>query len=91
VAPLHAAGIESIHPDRYRLGALVRVLCEYLTEHRVRRIEHARRRHRPRAHRAIAIARQLVQALDRRRVGVRAILARRRVRAHRANRGIGVA
>lgn len=38
-APLHAAGIESIHPDRYRLGALVRVLCEYLTEHRVRRIE----------------------------------------------------
>jgi len=38
-APLHAAGIESIHPDRYRLGALVRVLCEYLTEHRVRRVE----------------------------------------------------
>jgi uroporphyrinogen-III synthase len=37
-APLHAAGIDSIHPDRYRLGALVRVLCEYLTEHQVRRI-----------------------------------------------------
>ena len=38
-APLHAAGIASSHPDRYRLGGLVRVLCEYLTEHRVRRIE----------------------------------------------------
>ena len=37
--PLHDAGIESIYPDRYRLGALVRVLCEYLTEHRIRRIE----------------------------------------------------
>jgi len=37
-APLLAAGIESIHPDRYRLGALVRVLCEYLTEHQVRRV-----------------------------------------------------
>ena len=38
-APLHAAGIDSIHPDRYRLGALVRVLCEYLTEHQVRRVQ----------------------------------------------------
>jgi uroporphyrinogen-III synthase len=38
-APLHAAGIESIHPDRYRLGALVRVLCEHLTEHQVRRVQ----------------------------------------------------
>jgi uroporphyrinogen-III synthase len=38
-APLHAAGIESIHPNRYRLGALVRVLCEHLTEHQVRRIQ----------------------------------------------------
>ncbi len=38
-APLHAVGIDSIHPNRYRLGALVRVLCEYLTEHRVRRIQ----------------------------------------------------
>jgi uroporphyrinogen-III synthase len=37
-APLHAAGIESVYPDRYRLGALVRFLCEYLTEHRIRRI-----------------------------------------------------
>jgi uroporphyrinogen-III synthase len=32
-APLRAAGIDSIHPDRYRLGALVRVVCEHLTEH----------------------------------------------------------
>ena len=38
-APLHAAGIDSIHPDRYRLGALVRVLCEYLVEHQVRRVQ----------------------------------------------------
>ena len=38
-APLHAVGIESIHPDRYRLGALVRVLCEYLTTHHVRRLQ----------------------------------------------------
>jgi uroporphyrinogen-III synthase len=38
-APLHAAGIDSIHPDRYRLGALVRVLCEYLTEHQVRQVQ----------------------------------------------------
>ena len=38
-APLHAVGIESIHPDRYRLGALVRVLCEYLTTHGVRRLQ----------------------------------------------------
>lgn len=37
-APLHAAGIESPHPERYRLGALVRYLCEYLTEHRIRRV-----------------------------------------------------
>jgi len=37
-APLHAAGVDSIYPDRYRLGALVRVLCEYLTEHQVRRV-----------------------------------------------------
>jgi uroporphyrinogen-III synthase len=38
-APLHAAGIESIHPDRYRLGAMVRVLCEHLTTHHVRRLQ----------------------------------------------------
>ncbi len=37
-APLHAAGIDSIHPDRYRLGALVRLLCEHLHEHRVLRL-----------------------------------------------------
>lgn len=38
-APLHAAGIPSLHPDRFRLGALVRLLCEHLTTERVRRIE----------------------------------------------------
>jgi len=38
-APLQPAGIDTIHPERYRLGALVRVLCEYLTEHQVRRIQ----------------------------------------------------
>jgi uroporphyrinogen-III synthase len=37
-APLHAAGVEAIYPTRYRLGALVRALVEYLNEHRVRRI-----------------------------------------------------
>ena len=37
-APLHAVGVIAIHPDRYRLGALVRTLCEYLLEHQVRRI-----------------------------------------------------
>ena len=38
-APLHAAGIDSIHPDRYRLGALVRVLCEHLNTQQVRRLQ----------------------------------------------------
>ena len=38
-APLHAAGIDSIQPDRYRLGALVRLVCEHLVEQRVRRLD----------------------------------------------------
>jgi uroporphyrinogen-III synthase len=38
-APLHAVGIQAIHPDRYRLGALVRTMCEYLVEHRIRRVQ----------------------------------------------------
>lgn len=37
-APLHAVGINAIYPDRYRLGALVRTLCEYMVEHQVRRV-----------------------------------------------------
>jgi uroporphyrinogen-III synthase len=37
-APLHAVGVDAVHPDRYRLGALVRTLCEYLVEHQVRRV-----------------------------------------------------
>jgi len=38
-APLHAVGIDAIYPARYRLGALVRKLVEYLNEHQVRRIQ----------------------------------------------------
>lgn len=38
-APLHAVGVLAIHPDRYRLGALVRTLCEYLGQHQVRRLQ----------------------------------------------------
>ncbi len=38
-APLHAVGIDSIHPDRYRLGALVRLLCEHLDHQRVQRLQ----------------------------------------------------
>ena len=38
-APLRAAGVDAIHPERFRLGALVRVLCEHLTSHQVRRIQ----------------------------------------------------
>lgn len=38
-APLHAVGIIAIYPDRYRLGALVRTLCEHLVLHQVRRLE----------------------------------------------------
>lgn len=37
-APLTAAGIPTLHPDRYRLGALVRLLCEHLTTRRVRTV-----------------------------------------------------
>lgn len=40
-APLHAVGIDAVHPDRYRLGAMVRTLCEYLVEHQVRRLDTA--------------------------------------------------
>lgn len=35
-APLAAVGIPTLHPDRYRLGALVRLLCEHLTTERIR-------------------------------------------------------
>jgi uroporphyrinogen-III synthase len=35
--PLIEAGIEPIQPDRYRLGALIRLVSEYLDQHRVQR------------------------------------------------------
>lgn len=35
--PLLDAGITPIHPDRFRLGALIRLVCEYLAENRVQR------------------------------------------------------
>jgi uroporphyrinogen-III synthase len=36
-APLRAAGIEPVVPDRFRLGALIRLVCEELAAHRVQR------------------------------------------------------
>lgn len=40
-APLIAAGIEPIIPERFRMGALIRLVCEYLEEHRVIRLNTA--------------------------------------------------
>ena len=37
-APLRAAGIAPLVPDRYRLGALIRLVCDTLTEQRVLRL-----------------------------------------------------
>ena len=37
-APLRAVGIEPIQPDRYRMGALIRLVCEYLEEQRIFRL-----------------------------------------------------
>lgn len=37
-APLLAAGIEPIQPDRYRMGALIRLVCERLPQLRVARV-----------------------------------------------------
>jgi uroporphyrinogen-III synthase len=36
-APLQAAGVEPVIPERYRLGALIRLVAEQLAEHRVER------------------------------------------------------
>lgn len=36
-APLRAAGVQPVVPDRHRLGALIRLVCEQLGEHRVER------------------------------------------------------
>jgi uroporphyrinogen-III synthase len=37
-APLRLAGIEPIQPDRYRMGALIRLVCEHLEEQRIIRL-----------------------------------------------------
>ena len=37
-APLLAKGVAPIQPDRYRMGALIRLLCEYLETNRVARV-----------------------------------------------------
>jgi len=36
-APLLAAGVEPVVPERHRLGALIRLVCQQLAEHRVQR------------------------------------------------------
>jgi uroporphyrinogen-III synthase len=40
-APLIEVGIEPIQPDRYRLGALIRLVSEHLDQHRVQRFHSA--------------------------------------------------
>ncbi|WP_375425170.1 uroporphyrinogen-III synthase [uncultured Friedmanniella sp.] len=37
--PLRAAGIEVVVPERHRLGALIRVVCEQLSTHHVQRFD----------------------------------------------------
>ena len=37
--PLTDAGVVSIYPERYRLGALIRLTCEHLAEHRAHRFK----------------------------------------------------
>jgi uroporphyrinogen-III synthase len=37
-APLVAAGIKPIIPPRYRMGALIRLVCEHLEQNRIRRL-----------------------------------------------------
>lgn len=38
-APLLASGIVAIQPDRFRMGALIRLVCEHLENHRVTRVQ----------------------------------------------------
>ena len=38
-APLIAAGIEPIQPERFRMGALIRLVCEHLESERVLRLD----------------------------------------------------
>ncbi|MFB9309475.1 uroporphyrinogen-III synthase [Agromyces hippuratus] len=56
--PLVAAGIEPIQPDRYRMGALIRLVCEHLETERVVRLE---TRHGP-----LALRGSVVDVADRR-------------------------
>ncbi|MEP6480682.1 MAG: uroporphyrinogen-III synthase [Rhodoglobus sp.] len=37
-APLRLAGVEPLQPDRYRMGALIRLVCEHLEERRIIRL-----------------------------------------------------
>lgn len=37
-APLRAAGIDPIQPQRHRMGAMIRLVCEHLERHHVRRV-----------------------------------------------------
>ncbi|GAA4423146.1 uroporphyrinogen-III synthase [Georgenia halophila] len=37
--PLLAAGVEPIIPERYRMGALIRLVCEHLAEHHVTEVD----------------------------------------------------
>jgi len=38
-APLVAAGIRPLTPERYRMGALIRLVCDHLEQHRVVRLD----------------------------------------------------
>lgn len=40
-SPLRSAGVEPIVPERYRMGALIRLVCEYLEEHQIVRLDTA--------------------------------------------------
>ncbi len=49
-APLRAAGLEPAIPDRYRLGAMIRLICERLDVERVRRFRFGEHRLEVRGH-----------------------------------------
>jgi uroporphyrinogen-III synthase len=38
-APLRTLGVEPIQPQRFRMGALIRLVCEWLEQHRVVRVQ----------------------------------------------------
>jgi uroporphyrinogen-III synthase len=37
-APLHDVGLHPIQPERYRMGALIRLVCDHLEQHRIVRL-----------------------------------------------------